>query len=228
MCTLLAGYLVGLSVDPYNSLVMLLDNSILPQLLIQHAAITQYICCIWPYWLFWNPCFSFHIFYFRQWRQSIMLLWAWISTCCITYLICKSKNCRKLQGTQFYNSVTKIYCTVSSEQTAIALYINYCPITTLWLDKIQPPKSWTSHGYSFPEWGYQSFTGVFALNSGQYIISGCLQPVTIWITQHTKGKIIDASLILNFGTGRLLCCILICLSSQWIISLHISSTNILS
>jgi len=72
--------------------------------------------------------------------------------------------------------------------------------TMPWLPNMQDQKSLTLHWQWFSEWGRERVDIVFASQGGQYFFYGCLQPIATWITPDTKLKIIDAPLMLHWGS----------------------------
>jgi len=77
-------------------------------------------------------------------------------------------------------------CTMLQENAAMTLYMNYYNTAILRLCKMQDQKLWTLCWHSFSEWGSKGITVVFATKGGQYLIYGCLQPITTKIPQNEK------------------------------------------
>jgi len=94
-------------------------------------------------------------------------------------------------------------CTVSDEKTARTSYMNHCPKATHRLANMQDQKSLTLHWLSFSGCGRERVAILLALQGGQYLIYGCLQLITCWITQDARPKIDDAlsMVIVRMGQG---------------------------
>jgi len=107
-----------------------------------------------------------------------------------------------------HDGVLKISYTVMPEKATITSYMNFCRNGALRLPKLHDQSSFTLHWRTFSGWGMERVTVVFAFKGGQYLIYGCLQPVTTYITLDAKPKIIDAALMLIFriGQGACRCC----------------------
>jgi len=139
--------------------------------------------CSVRYRWWWNPCFSFHPLYFCPEKESIVLLWCYVSAQCLNYPICKTINCWRSVDALFDHEVIHMSCTISNENSARKLYMNYWSTRTLRLPKMQHPKSLMFRWCSLSRWGREDITFVLASKGGQILIYGCLRATTIYITK---------------------------------------------
>jgi len=99
---------------------------------------------------------------------------------------------------------------------------NWSPVI---LPRMQNQKLLTLCWWSFLGWGRERAAIIFAPKGGQYLIYGCLQPITSGITQDARPKIIDAPLTVIFRMGQGACCYCFCLRRRPIPHLWMFATN---
>lgn len=92
-------------------------------------------------------------------------------------------------------------CTALAEKAGSTLYLNYCHKVTPILPMMHNQKSVMLHGHSLSMKSREHVSAVLA-NGAQYLIDGCLQPITTCITQDVKTKVFDDLLTLIFRIGH--------------------------
>jgi len=183
-------------------LILLSNISIWSKSLIQHVAITLWMLYRLQYQWFWNQCFFYCDLDCRQLRWSIVRLWAKITAQCVDYPIYKTKDCWHSVDVHFQHGVTIMSCTVLAEKATSTFYINYYHKAKLRLPRMGDQKSSRLHWCSFSGWVRERAAVVCAPKGCQCLIYRCLQPITTYIMQDAKPKIIDTSLMLIFRMGQ--------------------------
>jgi len=87
--------------------------------------------------------------------------------------------------------------------------IPYSDQITFELRYLHDQKSMLLYWWYYSGWGMEHVA--FARTGSQYLIYGCLQPITTWITHDAKPKLIDAELTLIVTMGQWPCHCLFCL-----------------
>jgi len=96
-----------------------------------------------------------------------------------------------------YGAVTMLLALLPKKAANPYVMSNSNPIT-IQLPYLQHQKSLTLHWPSFSECGRECVGVVFANNGCQCRINRCLQPIGIWITQHSTLNIVDVQFMLTF------------------------------
>jgi len=150
------------------------NNSVLSILLNEYPVSFLWMFCSLRYWLFWNPYFSFYILYFCLDGQSMVLLWAQVSTRCLDYPICQTWICWLPVDAHFYNGVILISNTVLPQTAATTLYMRYCHKVTHTFRKLEDQKSLTLSWHSLSGWGREHVTIIFAATGSCKGIHPCM------------------------------------------------------
>jgi len=159
-------------------LLLQFDNSMLPKSHLQLPISSFWVICSLPYRLFWNLRVPYYMYYFCLYRRSMGLLWAHMSGQCLEYPIHKTTNCWHSVDAQFHAGVMYMSCTVSIDKAAIPLYVNHFHKATQGLAKMENQISFTPDWCWFSRWGRERVAIVLTPKASQYVIYGCLKPIT--------------------------------------------------
>jgi len=144
-------------------------NSIFSKLCIQQRIIIFCMFCSLWYRLFWNPCFSFDIWYFCLSGRSTVLLCAQISTWCLEYQLCKTKNYWCSIDIHFQDAAGSVLLLLFPLQAANISSIDVCNQLELRLPKMRSQQSLMVLCRSFSEWGSDRVADCCAYKSCQFV-----------------------------------------------------------